>query len=177
MSGVYNMNYMYSVNATATGQMTIIVDFGVQTDPNTDLILSQIRETQEASQTDVERNAVRLDLTKVDDCTADDRGALFTPRHARCEIPRQTMNTSTSTIQLPAFRESPACRFSAPDSTRCGSGSNRTSSPTSALPASDVVNAVQSQNTVNPAGQMGGEQAPRARSSRTRCGLGRLITP
>src|SRR5260370_25111702 len=30
--------------------MTMIVDFGVQTDPNTDLILSQIRETQAASQ-------------------------------------------------------------------------------------------------------------------------------
>src|ERR1700716_2165781 len=50
MSGVDNMNYMYSVNATANGQMTMIVDFGVQTDPNTDLVLSQMRETQAASQ-------------------------------------------------------------------------------------------------------------------------------
>ena len=29
MSGVDNMNYMYSVNATANGQTTMIVDFGV----------------------------------------------------------------------------------------------------------------------------------------------------
>ena len=50
MSGVDNMNYMYSVNATANGQTTMIVDFGVQTDPNTDLILTQIRETQAAPQ-------------------------------------------------------------------------------------------------------------------------------
>src|SRR5258708_13836278 len=50
MSGVDNMNYMWSVNATANGQTTMIVDFGVQTDPNTDLILTQIRETQAASQ-------------------------------------------------------------------------------------------------------------------------------
>src|SRR5271168_1044747 len=37
MSGVDNMNYMYSLNAS-NGQMTMIVDFDVKTDPNTDLI-------------------------------------------------------------------------------------------------------------------------------------------
>src|SRR5258706_8314226 len=45
MSGVDNMNYMYSLNATANGQMRLIVDFDVKTDPNTDLILSQIRQS------------------------------------------------------------------------------------------------------------------------------------
>src|ERR1700686_1873309 len=50
MSGVDNMNYMYSLNATANGQMRMTVDFDVATDPNTDLILSQSRETQAASQ-------------------------------------------------------------------------------------------------------------------------------
>ena len=33
MSGVDNMNYMYSLNATANGQMTMIVNFDVKTDP------------------------------------------------------------------------------------------------------------------------------------------------
>jgi len=50
MSGVDNMNYMYSLNATANGQTTMIIDFDVKTDPNTDLILAQMRETQAASQ-------------------------------------------------------------------------------------------------------------------------------
>src|SRR5579864_8848127 len=50
MSGVDNMNYMYSLNATANGQMRLIVDFDVKTDPNTDFILTQSRETQAASQ-------------------------------------------------------------------------------------------------------------------------------
>src|SRR6266404_6018332 len=50
MSGVDNMNYMYSLNATANGQTTMIIDFDVKTDPNTDLILAQARETQAASQ-------------------------------------------------------------------------------------------------------------------------------
>src|SRR6478609_3410387 len=54
MSGVDNMNYMYSLNATTNGQMRLIVDFDVATDPNTDLILAQSRETQAASQLPVD---------------------------------------------------------------------------------------------------------------------------
>src|SRR6201987_2723471 len=50
MSGVDNMNYMYSLNSTADGQMRLIVDYDVKTAPNTDLILTQIRSTQAASQ-------------------------------------------------------------------------------------------------------------------------------
>ena len=42
MSGVDNMNYMYSLNATGNSQTTLIVNFDVKTDPNTDLILAQI---------------------------------------------------------------------------------------------------------------------------------------
>ena len=54
MSGVDNMNYMYSLNATANGQMRMYVNFDVATDPNTDLILAQSRETQAASQLPVD---------------------------------------------------------------------------------------------------------------------------
>src|SRR6266699_2442425 len=54
MSGVDNMNYMYSLNATANSNTTLIVDFDVKTDPNTDFILTQARETQAASQLPVD---------------------------------------------------------------------------------------------------------------------------
>src|ERR1700728_4787148 len=54
MSGVDNMNYMFSLNAQANGQMRLTVDFDVATDPNTDLILPQRRETQAASQLPVD---------------------------------------------------------------------------------------------------------------------------
>src|SRR5438046_5049814 len=50
MSGVDNMNYMYSVNAAGNGQMQLTVNFDVKTDPNNDLVLTQMRETQAASQ-------------------------------------------------------------------------------------------------------------------------------
>src|SRR5580693_2565995 len=49
MSGVDNMNYMYSVNAN-NGLMSLYVNFDLKTDPNTDLILTQMRENQAASQ-------------------------------------------------------------------------------------------------------------------------------
>src|SRR5690242_16174180 len=49
MSGVDNMNYMYSTNAN-TGAMNLRVNFDVGTNPNTDQILTQIRQTQAASQ-------------------------------------------------------------------------------------------------------------------------------
>src|SRR5882724_7420150 len=63
MSGVDNMNYMYSVNSAA-GQMQMIVNFDVKTDPNTDLILTQMRQTQAASQLPAEVNNYGVTVQK-----------------------------------------------------------------------------------------------------------------
>src|SRR6202522_4630842 len=49
MSGVDNMNYMYSVSAN-NGVMRMGVNFDVKTDPNIDQVLSQLRENQAAPQ-------------------------------------------------------------------------------------------------------------------------------
>src|ERR1700728_2645648 len=49
LSGVDNMNYMYSLNAN-NGQTTIFLDFDVKSDPNTDHVLTDLRETQAVSQ-------------------------------------------------------------------------------------------------------------------------------
>ena len=64
MSGVDNMNYMYSLNATANGQMRLIVNFDVKTDPNTDLILADLRENLAQSQLPAEVNAYGITVTK-----------------------------------------------------------------------------------------------------------------
>ena len=45
ISGVDNMSYMYSVNAN-NGTMRMFVNFDVKTDPNTDLIFTQMRQNQ-----------------------------------------------------------------------------------------------------------------------------------
>jgi HAE1 family hydrophobic/amphiphilic exporter-1 len=49
MSGVDNMNYMYSISAN-NGVMRMGVNFDVKTDPNTDQILAQLRERQAEAQ-------------------------------------------------------------------------------------------------------------------------------
>ena len=49
MSGVDNMNYMYSISAN-NGVMRMGVNFNVKTDPNIDQVLAQLRENQAASQ-------------------------------------------------------------------------------------------------------------------------------
>src|SRR6202011_4951710 len=50
INGVDNMNYMYSLNATGNSQTTLVVNFDLKTDPNTDLILAQSREQLAAGQ-------------------------------------------------------------------------------------------------------------------------------
>src|SRR6201995_4152138 len=49
MSGVDNMNYMYSISAN-NGSMRMGVNFDVKTDPNIDQVLAQLRENQAESQ-------------------------------------------------------------------------------------------------------------------------------
>src|SRR5690349_15516512 len=49
MSGVDNMNYMYSVNAN-NGLMRLFVNFDLATDPNIDHVLTQLRYAQAESQ-------------------------------------------------------------------------------------------------------------------------------
>src|SRR5580704_19729845 len=64
MSGVDNMNYMYSLNATAKGELRMIVDFDIKTDPNIDLILAQSRTTLAASQLPADVNNYGLTVQK-----------------------------------------------------------------------------------------------------------------
>src|ERR1700674_1066936 len=64
MNGVDNMNYMYSLNATGNSTPSLIVDFDVKTDPNTDFILTQSRETQAASQLPADVNNYGITVRK-----------------------------------------------------------------------------------------------------------------
>jgi len=84
MSGVDNMNYMYSLNATGNSNTTLIVNFDVKTDPNNDLILAQSRETQAASQLPADVNnygiTVRKSVAAHADC------ALLAAWNLRCQV-------------------------------------------------------------------------------------------
>jgi HAE1 family hydrophobic/amphiphilic exporter-1 len=177
MSGVDNMNYMWSVNATANGQTTMIVDFGVQTDPNTDLILTQVRETQAASQ--LPSSVTQYGVTVQKSTSAPLMiVALYSPRgtyDAKFLANYEYININDPVTRVPGIASVQV--FGAgqyamrmwlkPDAlTKLG------------ITVSDVVNAVQSQNTVNPTGQMGGEPAPKGQEfTYSVRAQGRLTTP
>jgi hydrophobic/amphiphilic exporter-1 (mainly G- bacteria), HAE1 family len=177
MSGVDNMNYMYSVNATANGQTTMIVDFGVQTDPNTDLILTQIRETQAASQ--LPSSVTQYGVTIQKATTAPLMiVALYSPHgtyDAKFLANYEYININDPVTRVPGIGSTQV--FGAgqyamriwlkPDElTKLG------------VTVTEVVNAVQAQNTVNPTGQMGGEPAPKGQEfTYSVRAQGRLTTP
>src|SRR5437588_210035 len=63
MSGVDNMNYMYSINAN-NGDMRLTVNFDVATNPNIDQILAQLRVSQAASQLPADVNNYGITVQK-----------------------------------------------------------------------------------------------------------------
>jgi HAE1 family hydrophobic/amphiphilic exporter-1 len=95
MSGVDNLNYMFSINGS-DGSLRLIADFDVATDPNTDLILSQMRVTQASPQLPVDvanygvtvQKSLSAPLMLI---------ALYSPQGPMTARSWRTMPTSTST--------------------------------------------------------------------------------
>ncbi|MBO0911954.1 MAG: efflux RND transporter permease subunit, partial [Acidobacteria bacterium] len=176
-SGVDNMNYMYSVNATANGQMTMIVDFAVGTDPNTDLILTQMRETQAAAQ--LPSQVANYGVTVQKSTSAPLMlVALYSP-HGSYDA-KFLANYAYINLNDPITRVNGVANVQV-----FGAGQYATriwlNPDTLArlrITVSDVINAVQSQNTVNPAGQIGGQPAPSGQEFTYAVqAQGRLATP
>jgi hydrophobe/amphiphile efflux-1 (HAE1) family protein len=177
MSGVDNMNYMYSVNATANGQMTMVVDFAVGTDPNTDLILTQMRETQSAAQ--LPSQVANYGVTVQKSTTAPLMlVALYSP-HGTFDA-QFLANYAYINLNDPITRVKGVANVQV-----FGAGQYATRiwlNPDTlarlGITVSDVINAVQSQNTVNPAGQLGGQPAPPGQEFTYAVqAQGRLVTP
>jgi HAE1 family hydrophobic/amphiphilic exporter-1 len=159
MSGVDNMNYMYSLNATANGQMRLIVDFDVKTDPNTDLILSDLRENLAQSQLPAEVNAYGITVQKT--LTAPlmlvslnsphgTYDAQFLANYAYINLNDQlTRVPGVGSVQVFGAGQYAMRLWVKPDQlAKLG------------ITVPEIVSALQSQNTVNPAGQVGSEPAP-----------------
>ena len=159
MSGVDNMNYMYSLNATANGQMRMIVDFDVATDPNTDLILAQSRETQAASQLPVEVNNYGVTVQKSVIAPLmlvalyspkGTRDARFLANYAYINLYDQLLRVrGIGTIQIFGAGQYAMRLWVKPDQLA-----------KLQITVPEIITAIQTQNTVNPAGQVGSEPAP-----------------
>src|SRR5712691_1294917 len=177
MSGVDNMNYMYSLNSTADGVMRLIVDYDVKTDPNTDLILTQIRSTQAASQLPVDVTNFGVTVQKTvtaplmlltlysPDGTYDAR---FLSNYAYINLADQiTRLYGIGSVQIFGAGQYAMRLWVKPDQLA-----------KLAITVPEIVSAIQSQNAVNPAGQVGSEPAPKGQeftySVRAR---GRLSSP
>src|ERR1700737_4724727 len=158
LNGVDAMNYMYSLSSN-TGQMKLRVNFDENTNPQTDQILTQMRQAQSAAQLPPEVTAQGVSVQKsfaaplmlISLRSVDGRYASeFLTNYAYINLNDQiTRVPGISNVQV--FGAGPyAIRiWVKPDELARFS-----------LTVPDIVNAVQQQNAVNPVGTAGGEPVP-----------------
>jgi hydrophobic/amphiphilic exporter-1 (mainly G- bacteria), HAE1 family len=177
INGVDNMNYMYSLNATGNSQVTLVVDFDVKTDPNTDLILTQSRENLATGQLPPEVNTYGVTIKK--SATAPLMLiSLFSPHGTRDA--KFMANFAYISLNDPIAR-----LYGVGQTTIFGAGQyamrlwvKPDQLAKLGITVTDIVNAVQAQNTVNPAGQVGGEPAPNSQQfTYSVLAQGRLTSP
>jgi hydrophobic/amphiphilic exporter-1 (mainly G- bacteria), HAE1 family len=158
ISGVDNMNYMYSVNAS-NGTSRIFVNFDVKTDPNTDLIFTQMRQNQAQAQLPLDVRNYGVTLVK-------SRAApmllvgLVSPRRtydATFLANYANINLIDQLLRVPGIGQV-AVFGAGPYSIRIWVRPDSLGKLGLTVP--DIINVVQKQNTVNPAGQVGSEPVP-----------------
>jgi HAE1 family hydrophobic/amphiphilic exporter-1 len=175
MNGVDNMLYMYSVNAN-NGQATVYVDFDVKTNPDTDQVLSQLRVAQAQAQLPEQVNTagvvVQKSLTSplmlIGLSSPDNKYDVnFLTNYAIINL-QDELTRVPGVARIQVFGGQYALRvWVRPDQlAKLG------------VTATDVIHAIQVQNNVNPAGQIGGEPVPHGQQfTYTVRTQGRLITP
>jgi hydrophobic/amphiphilic exporter-1 (mainly G- bacteria), HAE1 family len=159
VNGVDNMDYMYSLNATGNSQTTLNADFDLKTDPNMDLILLQSREQLAAAQLPPEVNNYGVTIKK--STTAPLMlVALFSPHGAHDS--KFLANYAYINLNDPVAR-----LYGVGQTNIFGAGQyamrlwvKPDQLAKLGITVTEIVNAIQAQNKVNPAGQLGGEPAP-----------------
>jgi HAE1 family hydrophobic/amphiphilic exporter-1 len=158
MSGVDNMNYMYSVSAN-NGVMRMGVNFDVKTDPNIDQVLAQLRENQAVSQLPAAVQQYGVTLLKSPTspmmlvALASPNGthdATFLANYAYINLVDQiTQLKGISNVNVFGAGQYAMRFWVKPDQLARLN-----------LTVGDVISAINAQNTVNPAGLVGGPPTP-----------------
>ena len=158
MAGVDGMNYMSSQNAS-NGQMALTVDFAIDTVTNTDQILSQMRVLQANSQlpSAVLNNGVTVQKSTASPLMLIDLSAsngvfdnVFLANYA-------FINLNDELTRVPGVAS--VSIFGAGEyAMRCWVNPDKLANLGITVP--EIINALRTQNTVNPAGQIGGEPVP-----------------
>ena len=159
MSGVSGMNYMYSLSASSGGGMSLYVDFQLGTNINTDQILAQMRTGQANAQlpSEVTQQGVIVQPGTTAPFMLLD---LYSPTGAYDNI--FLANYATINLQYALTRIAGVGQVqifgAGPYAMRVWVNPDRLASL--GVTVSDITKAVQAQNKVNPAGQIGGEPVP-----------------
>ncbi len=158
MSGVDHMNYMYSVNAS-NGAMTLTVDFDMKTDPNIDQVLAQMRTSQANSQ--LPASVINSGVT-VNKSTASPLMliSLYSPQSQYDNIflaNYAIINLNDALTRIPGVSNVQV--FGAGQyAMRIWVKPDQLANLGVTVP--DIITAINAQNTVNPAGQVGSEPVP-----------------
>jgi HAE1 family hydrophobic/amphiphilic exporter-1 len=158
MSGVDNMNYMYSLNAN-NGELKMYVNFEVKTDPNIDQVLTQMRVSQAEAKLPADvrnygitvKKSTAAPLMVVDLISPNGTyDATFLANYAHINLNDQ-MTRVPGIASVTVFGAGQyAMRFWVrPD---------QLAKLNITIP--EIIDAIQKQNTVNPSGQVGAEPAP-----------------
>jgi hydrophobic/amphiphilic exporter-1 (mainly G- bacteria), HAE1 family len=176
ISGVDNMNYMYSLNSSS-GQMKLRVNFDESTNPKTDQVLTQMRQAQAASQLPPEVVAQGVNVQKsfaaplmlIALRSADGRyDSGFLANYAYINLNDQLSRVpGVSNVQV----------FGAGQyAIRIWANPEQLARLNVTVP--EIVNAVQQQNAANPVGQAGGEPlSSQQEFSYMAVAKGQLVTP
>ncbi len=158
MSGVDNMNYMYSLNAN-NGELKLYVNFDVKTDPSIDQVLAQMRKSQADSKLPSEVRDYGVTVKKSTSSPLmlvslfspkDSYDATFLANYAYINLNDQlTRVPGIASVTVFGAGQYAMRLWVKPDVLAKLN-----------ITIPEMVEAVQKQNTVNPAGQVGGEPAP-----------------
>jgi HAE1 family hydrophobic/amphiphilic exporter-1 len=175
ITGVDNMLYMDSVNAN-NGQATIYVDFDIKTNPDTDQILTQLRVSQGQAQLPLQATLAGVTVQKsltsplllVALSAPDGRyDQNFLSNYAIIKV-QDELTRLPGVARVQVFGGQYALRIWVQTDKLAKLG----------ITAPEVIQALQVQNNVNPAGQIGGDPAPPGQQfTYTVQTQGRLVTP
>ena len=176
ISGVDNMNYMYSVNSSS-GQTQITVDFDVTTDPNIDQVLTQLRTSQAQPQLPAQVNTSGLIVQKSLSAPlmlvslSSPNGSYdstFLANYAYINL----VDELTRVPGIARIQVFGAGQYAM----RCWVKPDQLAKLHVTVP--QIIQALQTQNAVNPAGQIGGNPIPPGQQfTYTVRTQGRLTTP
>jgi HAE1 family hydrophobic/amphiphilic exporter-1 len=159
MSGVDNMNYMQSVNGN-DGTLKLTVNFEVGTDVNTDQILSQMRSNQASSQLPQDVNKFGVTVQKSTSSPLI-MFALYSPKGTYDNVflaNYANINLSDEFTRIKGIAS--VTVFGAGQyAMRIWVKPDQLAKLGVTIP--EIIQAVQTQNTVNPAGTVGGEPVPK----------------